>query len=247
MTTNLWGDLAVGSKGVASLQMVPVMLGTNRVLGVKPMAEEIQPSAATDLVSLQNYGPSGGFVVVFQVAFYGGLILAAPVLFIFLGQMLMPLLRKFPELRKVLGRWMLTAMGLFFAGVLFCYFLLLRVSLYGSVGFAEWMHFRADEWNAQDYVGFVCKFTLAMGLGFELPVVILLLVKVGVLSPRSLARFRPYWVVLNLVVSAFITPDGSPLTMVLMAGPLWVLYEISIWIARSWVRAEKASEAEVAG
>jgi sec-independent protein translocase protein TatC len=65
-----------------------------------------------------------------------------------------------------------------------------------------------------------------------------------VLSYERLVKFRVYWLVINLIVSAVITPDGNPLTMVLMAAPLQVLFEISIWIARYWERKERKGTLE---
>ncbi len=80
--------------------------------------------------------------------------------------------------------------GLFLTGVCFCYFILMPVALAASVQYAEWLGFSATQWRAEDYVGFVCKFMLGMGLGFDLPVVVLTLVKIGVLNYRLLAS-RP--------------------------------------------------------
>ena len=93
-------------------------------------------------------------------------------------------------------------------------------------------------WDAGDYIGFVCKFMLGMGLGFELPVVILVLVKIGLLSYRTLAKARPYMIVINLVLGAVLTTP-EVFTQVLMAVPLQVLFEISVWIAWYWERKER--------
>ena len=65
------------------------------------------------------------------------------------------------------------------------------VALTASVQYAEWLGFTANQWRAEDYVAFVCKFMLGMGVGFELPVVVLTLVKIGVLNYRMLAAGRP--------------------------------------------------------
>jgi len=84
-----------------------------------------------------------------------------------------------------------------------------------------------------------------MGLAFELPVVILTIVKIGLLDHVKLRKFRSYWIVLSLIISAFITPSGDPFTMVLFAMPLWVLYEISVVVAWYWHRRDtKREEAE---
>ena len=74
---------------------------------------------------------------------------------------------------------------------------------------------------------------LGMGLGFELPVVLLTLVKLGVLSYTSLRKMWRYMIVIVLVLGGFLTTP-EVLTQVMMAGPLYMLYEISVWIAWYW-------------
>ena len=88
---------------------------------------------------------------------------------------------------------------------------------------------------------------LGMGAAFQLPLVLLTLVKIGILDHIKLAKMRSYVVVGELVMAAFITPDGNPLNMMLMAVPLHLLYEISTLIAWWWARqARKQAGLEVA-
>ena len=68
------------------------------------------------------------------------------------------------------------------------------VALAASVQYSAWLGFSANQWRAEDYIGFVCKFMLGMGLGFELPVVILTLVKIGVLNYSILSKARRYMI-----------------------------------------------------
>src|SRR5208337_4567454 len=114
--------------------------------------------------------------------------------------------------------------GLFLAGVAFCYFALMPVALSAAQMYSRWLGFGAFQWRAEDYISFVCKFLLGMGLGFELPVVILTLVKIGVLSYGTLAKARRYMIVINLVLGAFLTTP-EPITMLVMFVPLQGLYE----------------------
>ena len=81
-----------------------------------------------------------------------------------------------------------------------------------------------------------------MGLGFELPVVVLTLVKIGVLNYRILASARRYVIVICFVLGAVLTTP-EVITQILMALPLLLLYEISVWIAWYWERQEKKREA----
>jgi sec-independent protein translocase protein TatC len=98
------------------------------------------------------------------------------------------------------------------------------------------------EWRAEVYFGVVVRFMLAMGLGFELPVVLLALVKIGILDYQKLSSMRRYMLIINLVIAAILTtPDV--VTQVLMAVPLQFLYECAVWIAWYWERRDRKREA----
>jgi sec-independent protein translocase protein TatC len=86
---------------------------------------------------------------------------------------------------------------------------------------------------------------LGMGLGFEMPVVILTLVKIGILNYRILSMGRRYMIVINLILGALLTTP-EVITQIIMFLPLQCLYEISIWIAWYWERQEKKREAAAA-
>src|SRR6185503_11985447 len=88
-------------------------------------------------------------------------------------------------------------------------------------------------------ISFVCKFMLGMGLGFELPVVILTLVKIGILDFARLKAMRRYMIVINLVLGAVLTTP-EVITQVLMFIPLQGLYELTVWIAWYWEKDEQA-------
>ena len=91
---------------------------------------------------------------------------------------------------------------------------------------------------------------LGMGLGFEMPVIILVLVKIGILNYTILSKARRYVIIINLVLGAVLTTP-EVITQVLMAVPLQALYEITIWVAWYWEWKEKkrtaALEAKAAG
>jgi sec-independent protein translocase protein TatC len=121
------------------------------------------------------------------------------------------------------------------------------VALAASQIYSNWLGFSANIWQAEEYISFVSKFILGMGLGFEMPVVILVLVKIGIVDYRMLAKGRRYMIVVNLVLGAVLTTP-EVMTQVLMAVPLQALYEISVWIAWYWERKErKQREREEAG
>ncbi len=234
----------LGTNSMVWWELAPIMLGTNRVMGV---IEHTGAEAAYDEklgVQIVNLSPAGSFVVATKVAFYAGLVISAPFIFYFVGSFVFPALRL--RERKYVYRGLAFGGGLFFCGVSFCYFVLMPVALAASVQYAEWLGLTATQWRAEDYISFVCKFMLGMGLGFELPVVVLTMVKLGVLNYRILSKARRYVIVINLVLGAVLTTPEI-VTQILMALPLQVLFEVSVWIAWYWERQERKKVAAAEG
>jgi sec-independent protein translocase protein TatC len=230
-----------GTNRYVRFNIVPVTVGTNHVLGVEAAPEiegPLQRESPIDIVSL---GPAAAFVVATKIAFFGGLIVASPFIFYFIAHFVFPALKM--REKKYIYRGLAFGFGLFVTGVSFCYFIMMPVALAVSAQYAEWFGFKANQWRAEDYIGFVCKFMLGMGLGFEMPVVILTLVKLGLLNYRLLAAARRYVIVIAFVLGAILTTP-EVITQVLMAIPLLLLYEISVWIAWYWERQDKKKEAE---
>ena len=233
--TNVLNTLNLGSNAYARVELEVIDLGTNQILGVKLNTNA--PPSDLSMVKLSTLGPMGGFMVAFQVAIYAGIGMASPFLLLFIGQFLLPALRK--KEKQFIYRSLGVGIGLFIAGVAFCYAWVLPATLKASAAFSEWEGFSADQWRAEEYMSFICKFMLAMGISFELPIVILALVKIGLLDYPKLAKFRAYFVIVNLFISALLSPGADLFSMMMMAIPLQVLYEISLWIAWFWYRAEK--------
>src|SRR6266850_663532 len=231
----------LGTNRFVAVYIEPAMLGTNHVLSWRVANNrELAESAQTLGIILVNLSPASGFFVAFQVALYAGMGLASPFIFYFVAVFVFPAL-KIKE-RKYVYRGLGFGIGLFLFGVAFCYFALLPLALAASQRYSEWLGFSAFQWKADDYISFVCKFMLGMGLGFEMPVVILTLVKIGVLNYRILSKGRRYMIVINLVLGALLTTP-EVITQLIMFLPLQLLYEISIWIAWYWERREKKRDA----
>ncbi len=225
----------VGTNRFTHLEIVPVMVGTNQLLGLSPRAGP-EPDLGLG-IQIINLSPAGSFIVATKVAFYGGLVISAPLILYFIAQFIFPALRLVEK--KYTYRGLIFGAGLFLAGICFCYFVLMPVALAASVQYSEWLGFSAYQWRAEDYIGFVCKFMLGMGLGFELPVVVLTLVKIGVLSHGALAKSRRYVIVIVFILGAVLTTP-EVITQVLMALPLWLLYEITVQVAWYWEQEDRA-------
>ena len=238
-TTNFNG-LDLGTNWFVIAQLEPVQTSSNTLLSIRidqhPPDSEAA-STATDLVYLD---PAQPFLSSLHMALYAGILLAAPFIFYFLAQFILPAL-KVREKKYVL-RACGVGVGLFLMGVCFCYFFILARALRFAEIFALWVGVKVPEWRAETYLSFVTKFMMGMGLGFELPVVLLALVKIGILDYQRLKSMRRYMIVINLIVGALLTTP-EVFTQVVMAVVLQILYEISVWIAWYWERQEKKREA----
>jgi sec-independent protein translocase protein TatC len=233
-----WQELGVTTdktNAVTAVSLVPVLSGTNYLLALQPrMGPRLGPR--NKLVVLKNYSPIEGIMVALKLSIYGGLVLTAPLVILFVGQFVLPALKV--NEKRILYKAVGIGAGLFLIGVAFCYLLVSVFALGATVQFSKWLGFAADEWRADAYISFLSKFMLGTGLAFEMPVVLLTLVRIGILDYAQLKKFRAYAVVGNLVISAFATPSGDPFTMLLVAVPLQLLYEVSLFIARYWERQE---------
>jgi len=234
--TNRIGGLDLGSNHVVAIQAEPVVIGTNTLLSLRV---DTDPSVAmieaggTELIYLD---PAAPFLSSLSLAFYGGILLASPFIFFFVAQFVLPAL-KIREKKYVL-RACVIGVGLFFSGVAFCYFFILARAMKFAEVWAQWMGVKVPDWRAETYFSFVTKFMLGMGLGFELPVVLLALVKIGILDYKKLRGMWRYMIVINLVLGALLTTP-EVFTQVVMAVMLYLLYEISVWIAWYWERQER--------
>src|SRR5438552_5420712 len=234
--SNRIGALDLGSNRTVIIQIEPIPEGTN-IQFIARVDKDPPPGdlagSATDLIYLD---PAAPFMSSLHLAFFAGILLAAPFIFYFIGQFVMPAL-KIKE-KKYFLRAFAIGVGLFVMGVCFCYFIIMPRALKFAELFALWMGIKVPEWRAETYFGFVTKFMLGMGLGFELPVVLLALVKIGILDYKKLSTMRRYMIVINLILGALLTTP-EVFTQIMMAIPLQLLYEISVWIAWYWERKEK--------
>jgi sec-independent protein translocase protein TatC len=234
-------QLNLGTNRLVPMELVPmdVTIGTNqlRILGVEVITNEAAIAASRHMqMDIVVLSPADAFFVGFRVAVYSGIALASPFIFYFIGQFVLPAMKV--REKTYLMKGLFFVVPLFICGVCFCYFILLPASLIAAQVYANWFGFKSTFWEAGQYIGFVCKFMLGMGLGFEMPVVILLLVKIGILNYATLAKARPYMVVINLILGAVLTTP-EVVTQMLMFVPLQLLYEISVWIAWFWERKER--------
>ncbi len=228
------------------LAMIVCLVAGNRLAWV--LARPIQKSGVK--IELDYLDPAAPFMSAIHMGFFGGIILASPFIFYYLGQFILPALKR--KEKKYFFRACAIGSALFMSGVSVCYFIIMPLALKAAVQYSQWLlgqPFNPDKvvlWRAEPYFSFTSKFMVGMGLGFELPVVLLTLVRLGVLDYRKLAGMRRYMIVICLVLGAVLTTP-EVVTQVLMAVPLYILYETSVWIAWYWERQERKRAETEAG
>lgn len=126
---------------------------------------------------------------------------------------------------------------LFFIGVLFGYYVIAPLSINFLANFTVGNQVQ-NEFDISSYIGLVRASSIAAGLIFELPIIIYFLTKIGLVTPQILRKYRKYALVVVLVLSAIITPPDIS-TQVIVAIPILILYEISIFISRFVVKKEE--------
>jgi len=190
-------------------------------------------------MGLEAFNPVGGVFISLKTALYGGVAFSVPFILMFVGLYVFPALH--PHERTYFTRALTVGGGLFFLGMMLCYFWILPLSLQGLVAFNTWLGLPTTVWRAEEYFHFVLLFMVGMGIAFEIPVVLLSMVKFGVISHEMLVKGRVYFFVGNMVVCAFITPDAF--STIFMVVPVQILLEICILISKSWERKKRLLEA----
>ncbi|HEU5167354.1 MAG TPA: twin-arginine translocase subunit TatC [Chitinophagaceae bacterium] len=191
-------------------------------------------------LKMQSTSVSGQFSMYFTLIFVGGIIVAFPYIFWEFWRFIKPALTK-KELSRTRGVIFWVSF-LFFLGILFGYFV---IAPYTVNFFAN---FQLDDnienrWTITSYIDTLVPLILGTGLAFQLPLVMFFLAKVGLMSPDFLRRNRKYAIVIILILAGIITPPDV-ISQVICTIPLWLLYEISIWLTAKVQREKELQEKE---
>ena len=181
----------------------------------------------------------GGFTIRFKVAMFFGAIVCLPIIIWEIMGFILPALRE--NERKWLVPTVAAMIALFFAGMLFCYLIIQRAAF-------QWLLSQSYDFanviaDAEDYLSIMMLLEIGFGVAFQMPLLIFYL---SVLHVVPYKTFREQWRTIYvglLTLVAMITPDGSPVTMLLMFAALVVLYEIALAIARQVIMARDGKEA----
>ncbi|MGC9966693.1 MAG: twin-arginine translocase subunit TatC [Syntrophobacteraceae bacterium] len=190
---------------------------------MRPWVNAMPPGQPVKLIYT---APHEAFFVYMKVSFISGTLLAVPVILWQLWRFVAPGL--YAKEKKYMLPVMFCSCVCFVSGVSFGYFVVIPVAFKFFASFSS--EFITPMLRTTEYLAFANKMLLCFGLSFELPVFAFFLAKLGVLNADLLKRKRKWAVVVILIAAAVLTPSPDVVSQLLMALPLLVLYEASVWI-----------------
>jgi len=184
-----------------------------------------------------TFGVAEPFMSTLKVSIYAGIMIALPVILYQLYAFLLPALK--PTERHLILPFLILVPVLFIAGVVFSYFVVVPAA-------AKFLlNFNQTEFNVQvrasDYYGFLLTTLLAVGLVFQIPMGVVAVTRLGIVTPKQLSHNRRY-AYLILIIIAMLLPGTDPVTMLIEAAPLLILFELSLLLARFMGTPGGASE-----
>jgi sec-independent protein translocase protein TatC len=213
---------------------------SNRIFEVliKPWINAMPPGQPAKLIYT---APHEAFFVYMKVSFISGTLLAAPVILWQIWRFVAPGL--YENERRYMLPVIFCSSFCFVSGVLFGYFVVIPVAFRFFASFAS--EYITPMLRTTEYLSFANRMLLCFGVTFQLPVFAFFLAKMGVISSDFLKRKRKWAIVLIFIAAAVLTPSPDVVSQLLMAMPLLVLYEASVWIVHFFgSKPLKAEEAD---
>ncbi len=182
-------------------------------------------------INLQVLKVQTVFIIKLELALIAGIMISLPVIFYQLWAFVAPGLME--NERKYVVPVVVFATVSFLVGAAFALFVIIPFALDFFLSLAP--QGVQNQIALDFYFGFVARLVLVFGIVFELPLVSLFLTKIGLITPSMLRKYRRYAIVIIFIAAAILTPP-DPTTQIMLAVPLLVLYEITIWISRLFFR-----------
>jgi sec-independent protein translocase protein TatC len=181
-------------------------------------------------LKLYFLSPTEPFFTAFKISFLAGFILVSPFVFYQIWKFIEPAL--YEHEKKLVFPFVIFTTLFFIIGCLFSFYLVLPVAIGFFINFGNIQLGAEAIFSVKEYISFVLRMILAFGLTFELPVVLSLLARLGLVTPEFLVKSRPYFIVLAFIIAAIITPTPDAISQLMLAIPLILFYEISILMAK---------------
>lgn len=230
--------IATGFALVFSKQIFDIL--TFKSVYTKPIFDfvvtnfRLTPPPTVTLIAIEM---TENFTIYFQVCLFAGIIVAMPYLLYEAVAFVTPALTD--KERKYFFLILPWVLMMFIIGVIFAYFILIPPALTFLMNFGT--EIAPTQIRIGNYVSVVTRLLLAIGLVFELPVLLTFLQRIGTVSPAWLAKQRKWAIILAFIAGGFVTPTPDPVNQSLVSIPLYLLYEMSIWLGKL-VYKKKAPE-----
>jgi sec-independent protein translocase protein TatC len=189
---------------------------------------------------IMNRDPAGQFTMHLFSSIMIGIIISFPYIFWEIWRFVKPGLYQ-TERSATRGATFFVGL-LFFSGVLFGYYVVTPLSINFLANYQLDPSIE-NQYDLSSYISTIATLTLGTGLLFQLPIVALILAKVGILTPAFMRDYRRHAVVIILIAAAILTPSPDIISQILVAAPLMLLYEVSIYIAAHVEKKRKAQDA----
>lgn len=183
-------------------------------------------------LKLQNLKPFGQLFLYFQVAIIIGLILSFPNVVYQIWKFIAPALRQ--KEKKYIKWIVIFTTFCFLVGVVFAYFVMLPLTLKFAAQFGS--PTIENNFSIDEYLSIILSIILGAGLVFELPMLSFFLSSIGILTPKFMRKYRRHSIVAIMILAAVLTPGTDPVSQLLLAIPLVILYEISILVSKIFQR-----------
>ena len=201
----------------------------------KPWIDALPKEQTVKLIAT---APHEAFFTYMKVSLITGMGLAVPVILFQLWRFIAPGL--FEHERRALIPVVFFSSFFFLGGALFGYFFVFPIGFQFFASFAS--EFITPMITTREFLGFSTKLLLGFGLVFELPIFAFFLAKLGLITAAFMRRMRKIAIILIFIIAAALTPGPDVFSQLMMAGPLIVLYEISVWVVQIFGKKEKPKE-----
>lgn len=183
-------------------------------------------------IHLQNLRPFGQLFLYMQIAIMGGIVLSIPNVFYQTWKFIAPALKE--SEKKYVTLIVFFSTICFLSGIAFAYFVMLPMTLKFAAEFGSLLI--ENNFAIAEYFSIIISVMLGAATVFELPMLSFLLSKLGILTPQMMRKYRKHSIVAILLFAAILTPGTDPVAQVLLAIPLALLYEISIFVSKAFAK-----------
>ncbi len=177
-------------------------------------------------IQLHAFGPADAIWAIFKLSIYAAVVLGLPVILFQVWMFVVPAVH--PRTRRAVYSYVAPSFVLALGGIAFAHFLVIPRVIFGLDAITQ--RIAVATYGIESTMNLVLLLLLAFAIVFQTPIVMLLLARIGLISSGLLRRYRRYIGFGMLTAGGFLAPDGNPVTMCLLAGPMYVLFELSIWI-----------------